>query len=465
MTKDSFFDFPTSSKSDWIDQVKKDLKGKDFDTTLVKELWDEIKIEPYYTSEELPANHKQLDFNPEPKLPGFSPRSWNTIYSIKPADDKGANKKILAALESGADALLIHLDGSEDLNQLLKGVLTEFIHIYFSPIRNSRLVYSQIWEWLESVQLKPSMLRGAVLWSPTSELFLTGEGFQESLDLAKDMIDRFSAYLEFYPLTLDIARYADAGASGIQQLGFGLGEMIEWMDAMIKKGVSVAMLFDSTAFYASVGELYFPEIAKLKAFRILLLELAANLGQNLDSSQLHFIVSTSTWSKSLIDLNTNLIRQTYEGMAAILGGGNAIWIRDVEEENSDFRKRIARNVSIILKEESYLDKVMDPSAGSYYVENLIENLKTSVLSQLKDLENEGGWLKAFESRKIHEEVRNRRKEIQQLFLDGKQVSVGSNKYLDKSSADGTFIDFEEKEFELKPSRASYLLELKTLKNS
>jgi methylmalonyl-CoA mutase len=468
MKKESFYNFPNTSKEQWIEKVQKDLKGKDFEKTLLNKVWGELNVWPYYSLEDLPTSISSFWFHEKPNLPGISPRIWNNVVSFYPVDEKKCNQEILHALQNGSDAIAVHLVGTENLNQILKGVMTEFIHIYFIPLDSPKILFNQILEWIESLQIKPSMLQGAVLWSPTSELFNSESDFSENIKLGAEMIEHFSSFREFFPMTLDIARYGDSGANGIQQLYLGLGEMIEMMDSFIKKAVSPAMLFENIAIHASVGELFFAEISKLKVFRQLLVELAGNVGQDIALESLHLIVSTSDWGKSLIDKNSNLIRQTYEAMSAVLGGGNSIWVRPLNEKYAtDLEKRVARNVSSILKEESFLDKVMDHASGSYYVESLYNDIKTKVLKKLEELEDNGGWLKNFNSRRVHEEIRVERKRIQEQVLNNESIKVGANKYEvkgDLPSAD-VFQEIEEREYELKPTRATYLLEKKNQKKS
>lgn len=462
MTIDSFYNFSKVSKEEWVEQVKRDLKGKGFDQTLVNKLWGELEIKPFYCEEDISEFPSSTRFHEPAKLPGFPPRIWNNVVSVYPTEEKKSNQEILLALENGADAIAIHLEGTENLHEILKGVMTEFIQIYFIPLESPRHLFNQINDWINSLQVQPSMLKGAILWSPTSDLVKRNSDFPESILLGAEMIERFSSFREFYPMALDIAKYADSGANGIQQSFLGLGEMIEMMDSFIKQAVSPAMVFENMIFYSSVGELFFAEIAKLKAFRTLLVDLALNMGIEINPSSLHFLVATSSWSKSLLDTNSNLIRQTYEAMSAILGGANSIWVKAILGKNaSQLEKRIARNVSSILKEESYLDKVMDPAAGSYYLENLEEEIKTQVLKKLEELENDGGWLKSFESRKIHDLVREERSKVQKQFLESEVTKVGANKFQLKSEKGNCeFEVIKEKDFELKASRATYLLENK-----
>ncbi|REG84483.1 methylmalonyl-CoA mutase family protein [Algoriphagus antarcticus] len=468
MTNQDLFSFPPTSKEDWIDQVKRDLDGKDFDDTLTSMLWEKIKIQPFYTAEDLKGPSAEFKFHPDSKIPEISPRIWNNLVSIFPKEDKSTNEEILHSLQNSADGLILHLEGTENLNQILKAVHTEFISTNFLPTGDISQFFHLIQEWIESLTLKPSMLSGAIFWNPCDELFRSGENFDLGMDQAVKAINDFKEFREFYPLTIDFSRYANAGGTGIQELTYGLGEVIEVIDKLSKKAISPSQAFENIAFHTGMGDSHFAEIAKVKALRKLIVELASNYGVQIEMDSIHIVTSTAEWSKSLMDRDTNLIRQTYEAMAGILGGGNSLWVKPVESKKaSALEKRIARNISAILKEESYLDKVMDPAAGSFYLEKLQEEIEKSVISGLQDLEEKGGWLKSFEDLTLHAKIRNSRETAQKKVLSDSSIKVGANKYLSKSKIENhlPFQPLIEEDFELLPSRATYFVELNHLSDS
>ncbi|WP_057935583.1 methylmalonyl-CoA mutase family protein [Algoriphagus resistens] len=461
MTDQDFYTFPFSSKKEWINQVKKDLKGKDFDESLTSICWDKIKIQPFYTSEDLEGTAAGYKFHPKSIIPEISPRIWTNLVSVFPEDDKSANEEILHALQNGADGIVIHLEGSENLNKVLNAVHTEFISTNILPTGDTGQFFLLIEDWIHSIHLKPNMLHGSILWNPCDELFRSGKNFDLGVDQAAKAINDFKEFTDYYPLTMDLSRYATTGGTGIQELIYGLGEVVELIDGLSKKAISPTQIFENLAFHTAVGDSHFAEIAKIKALRKLIVELAGNYGVNLNMEDIHIITSTSTWSKSLLDKNTNLIRQTYEVMAGILGGGNSLWVKPAAGKNaSSVEKRIARNIASILKEESYLDKVMDPAAGSFYLQTLQKEIEKSVIEGLQNLEENGGWLKCFENRKLHEEIRRSRETIQKQVLADSKIKVGANKYLAKGKLENhlPFVPLIEKDYQLLPSRASYFVE-------
>jgi methylmalonyl-CoA mutase len=160
-----------------------------------------------------------------------------------------------------------------------------------------------------------------------------------------------------------------------------------------------------------------------------------------------------------------MIRQTYQALSAVLAGANVLWVRPLEEEYSTAQeRRIARNVSAILKEEAYLDKVQDPVAGSYFLENLVADLLHETQKALTQLEQEGGWWNACKTGMLQDRVKTYRAKIQGEVLDKTQVKVGANAYAAPASLsyNKPLPPFEEAAHELKPTRATYLVESLTL---
>lgn len=467
MTKDDFYNFSKISKADWIAQVKKDLKGKDFESTLVSGLWTELKIQPFYTAEDKPTTTIQNSFHPASEIPGMPPRVWSNIVPIYIENESTANQEIHLALQNGADGLVLFLNGNEDLNVILKDILPQYIQLYFVPNGEKSLVFQAISNWVQSQQIQSDQLNGAILWSPFEALLSSEKETQSLFSSAAELIESWKTFPNFFPLCLNFGRYSESGGTGIQELTFGLGEMIELIDQLTQKGLPADTIFQNIAYQSAVGDLHFPEIAKLKALRSLIIDLAANYDLRLAPESIHLIGATSSWTYSILDKNTNLIRQTYQGMAGILGGCNSLWVKPSGGESATTReKRIARNVSSILREEAYLDKVSDPAAGSFYLDSLQQEISELVKQKVSELEAEGGWLNSFSEGKLQNEIRFNRLTEQKAVLANSVSKVGVNRYTPNGNPDNDFAfeEIVENEFELKPSRASYLVELQTLKS-
>lgn len=465
MTNQDFFPFSPSDKTTWRKQVEKDLKGKDFEKTLVSSVWGKIKQEPYYDSSDNGYRVTSLDFHEPVEIPALGPRHWTNVVEIFPTNSLASNKEILDHLQNGADGLVIHCQKSMDWNMILKEVLLEYIHIYLLPESEGLDCLFDFFEFIEESGLAKEKLNGAILWSPADALFGNNSDWNENLKTAKKLIEASNRYPHFQALTINFARYSNAGANGITETVLGLSELIEVVDGLQNAEIPVKEIFENLAYHSCTGRDHFPEVVKLKSLRILISALGEKFGISISPSQMHLIVSSSLWTKSLIDQNNNFIRQTYEAISAILGGCNTLWVRPMEAENaSTLSKRIARNISNILREESYLDKVMDPTAGSYYLESLMENFINECSEEIGKLEKAGGWLKAFQNREIHQRVRKEREDTQLAIYENQISKVGVNRYpaSGKLINNLPFVPIYEKEFQLLPNRESYLIEQETL---
>jgi len=173
-------------------------------------------------------------------------------------------------------------------------------------------------------------------------------------------------------------------------------------------------------------------------------------------------VQTSFWTKTLSDPDTDMVRNTTEAMAGIIGGANALYVlpHDIGGGNpSPLSKRMARNVSNILKEESYLDKVLDPVAGTFYIENLIISIFQKVKESLNNIERKGGWWPCYESGFIQKEVKALRNLKMECVSEGKRTKTGVNKYtIRKETTNQKRTVIEEEDWALLPCRESMLAE-------
>lgn len=458
MTQNIFSEFPPSDKTAWKNQAIRDLRGKDFDKSLNSLLWDKIVIEPFYSKEDVMGLPKlpQSCFEKPSALTGFSPRAWANMVSVYP---ETTNEEILSSLQNGASGLILHLTGDENLEEQLKGVIPDYISILVKPKGNPVLVLEVFLNWARKVISTESDLKGAFLWSPADLLFEENESWEAALMVFREVFEAAKDLMNFHPVTIQFSRYAEAGATDLDELVFGFGELI---DLIAHAGLEPEAVWRKVTFYSAVGESHFPEIAKLKALRFFASQLAFQYGVTLEPEDVQIFAQTSDWTKSSLDAHTNLIRQTYEAMAAVFGGVNGLLVKPFPDRNSgNLELRIARNVSSIFVHESYLDKVIDPAAGSYYLDSLVFQILEKVREGLQNLEEKGGWLAAFNSQELHEKVRESRQKQQNAVLSGQISKIGVNKYVapEMVKHDLEFSPIHEKAHELKPSRAAYLVEL------
>lgn len=472
MKNNLFDDFDPISKSQWIEQATKDLKGKDFREALVSETLDGIKIWPFYTAEDAVISKDlkvyQNKFHPAPKIPGLSPRVWSNVLFVSETDTKEGNKQILEGLMNGCDALFLQVSANTDLDTLLKNVEIAYIQLYIKPEEGvcPTDVMNNLLKWAKTKGFDKEQLNGGLLWDPLSVLLKVEGKLEEKINVAKSLIKGLSEFPDFSALTLDFSVYHEAGGTVLDELKYTFAGFIELLDKLTEMGMQSEAIFKNTMLRFSVGARYFEEISKVRTARIFYEALAQLYSVNFPTEDIKVFCQSSTWTKSGLDVYTNMLRNTTEGMAAILGGCNALWIRPHDEVTgitTAFSRRMSRNISNILKEESYLDKVVDPVAGSFFIESLTAHLLDKLKAELLIIEQQGGWYKMFSDKSMQETIKGRRNKRQVEVLNGEVVKIGANRYRqDKDVLRFTVNDeIQEADWQLFGARETELLEEKS----
>ncbi len=202
-------------------------------------------------------------------------------------------------------------------------------------------------------------------------------------------------------ISINASNFNNAGADIVQELAFGISMGSEYMAQLTDRGISADMAASKIRFSFGTGSHYFPEIAKLRAARLLWSVVINGFHpENIEKMKMDIHCVTSEWNKTIYDPYVNLLRTQTEAMSAILGGTDSLTVEpfDIVFRNPDeFSERIARNQQLILKEEAYFDKVADPAAGSYYIENLTNLISENAWKLFLEIEEKGGFLSCLKS--------------------------------------------------------------------
>jgi methylmalonyl-CoA mutase len=467
-----FEDFADHSKEIWMAQVIRDLKGKDYDKTLTTLTEDGIKIEPFYTKED----RKGLEFldyyhhrvNQPSSIPGLPPRIWSNVASFDCTDEKSTNAEILDALLNGADALMLHLGGGEDLEVLLREVNPKYIEIFLSPKQDPVKVIQLFINWIHNHNWEADAIQGGLLWEGFASALTKKMEKDTIAEIATNLMQLGEEFPGFKVFSIDADIYHDSGASLVQELAYAFTSLMDLIEVMADQGFYPQEIIQKSLIRASVGADFFLEIAKLKAARMILHRIAKLYQIDIPAEDIFILAQTSFWTKSKMDIETNMVRNTTEAMAAILGGANALFVLPhdyISGIPTSLSNRMARNVSNILKEESYLDKVLDPVAGTYYVENMIAEISQKVKTTMETIESKGGWWSCYESAYIQNQVKTTRERKWQEILDNKRAKIGVNKYLSQKGNDANLEDFpKEENWQLLPFRESMSVENKKSPN-
>lgn len=398
-----FSEFKPVSEAEWKNQVIKDLKGTEFEK-LVWQNPNGFDVQPFYHA------------CPSATQPLFTHVNWEISAEIRVASEKEANIQALKALAGGASSLIFHLDRTPDFNALLKDISIRHIELNFA-LHFVPGNFSQ--DFRSYLGYDASELNCAIAFDTISGYLETGK----EADLA-DWIE-FVKTSEGRATSVNASPYQNAGALPFFELACALAHAHEYAVALSKENTKYNFPF---RFVLAVGPDFFGEIAKLRALRKLWPLIAKEYGLNRDIN-LH--CETSLLNLAAADAYNNLLRSATEGMSAVLGGCNSLTIHpynEAFESPDDFSLRMARNQQLIFKEESYLDKVADPGAGSYYIERLTDQLAARAWEEFKNIESKGGFLACISNGYIPAAIKKQAGRLVADFKEGKLVMVGVNKF-------------------------------------
>lgn len=437
-TSDLFSEFEPTSTEEWENVLTRDLKGADYKKKLKWESIEGIEVLPFYRKEDL-ENLPHLADGVEIETPA----DWQFCEVIDRADPAEGNKAANQAVENGADSLWFttqidpdegvlggdisgtHVQNLDDLKTLLDGIDLEKTGVVFDSGAGS----------VGLLGLMKAYLRDSnggtfsCLYDPFTYMAHHGR-LPLPENKLNSIIGQMADETGFQSLAADGAFYHNCGATIIQELGIALSIGSEFLARVPEnKKEQTAKQF---WMHLSAGSLYFPEIAKFRAARLLWTRVLD--AYDLDSRiPLTIHASTSLWNKAIADPHNNMLRATTEATSAALGGANRITVHPYNvhfEKTNEFSHRIARNVSHILDEEAHLTAVENPGDGSYYIEVLTDEIAKKAWEFFQMIEKQGGFQKALEGKIIQGEVGRSRKAKEQALATRELVMTGINHYPD-----------------------------------
>jgi methylmalonyl-CoA mutase len=405
-----FNEFENVSSKEWKQKIQFDLKGADYNEALVWESLEGIKVKPFYHADEF---ENKININTEVT-------DFKILQDIFVFDVEKSNKNAKDVLNRGAESIRFTIeDNTIDfealMHELPQGKTTYYINLRFSSL-----------EFIQKIATFSKNNNAAIFLQvdPIHQLVKDGNWFQ-NLDNDFKVINELNKLQLNSNITIQASTYQNAGANMVQQLAYTLAHVNEYFNRVpnIAKPITIEV---------SVGTNYFFEIAKLRALRLLFQTLATEYNHNFDC---HIIATPSKRNKTIYDYNVNMLRTTTECMSAILGGANAISNLPYDalyHKNNEFGDRISRNQLLILKQESYFDKVNNPADGTYYIETLTSQLAEKALELFKKIESKGGLITLLIDGTIQRKINESAQKEQELFDSGKEVLLGTNKYPNKN---------------------------------
>ncbi len=409
-TTNLFTAFDPISSKQWKQQIQFELKGADYNETLVWESPEGIKVKPFYHCDE--TTSKAATVAPE--------KPFSIVQNIFVHDIQKSNARALDTLQRGAESIRFTVENDLiPIEELMQGLPLENTVYYF------HLPFLSI-DFVNKINAFASKTKARVSihLDPIGQLEKEGNWF-ENLEKDIEKIQAIASNATTPFLTISNGIYQNAGANIVQQLAYTLAHVNEYFNR-------ISAINQPITIEVAVGTNYFFEIAKLRALRILFNTLASEYNHNFDC---HIIATPTKRNKTLYDYNVNMLRTTTECMSAILGGTDAVANLPYDalyHKDNEFGDRIARNQLLILKNESYFDKVTNPADGAYYIETVTEQLAEKALELFKDIEKNGGLISQLIEGTIQRKINESAQKEQELFDSGKEVLLGTNKYPNKN---------------------------------
>lgn len=412
-----FHEFDPVSSKQWKQKIQMDLKGADYNETLLHKTNEGIHIKPFYHSEDL-----KDDIEP---IPG-QPKSWLAAQHIFLDDEKIVNKLISDRVDRGAEAIIMTADKEFNFNIVFENFEFSKIPVHFDLKFFSKDYLKNLNDFLQKNKAIAYYNIDII-----GNLARTGNWFHNLESDHKYFVDFIKNSKPESSIGVDIELYQNAGANIIQQLAYGLSHVNEYLNHLHNENISHFNQITPT-FKIACGSNYFFEIAKLRALRKLYASLAQEYGIN---EICHILAVPTKRNKTLYDYNVNMLRTTTECMSAILGGADTIYNLPYDvlfHKDNEFAERISRNQLLILKTESQFDSVSNPVDGTYYIESLTIELAEKALQLFKEIESSGGILKQLKEGTIQKKIEESAQKEQQQ-LDAKElVLVGTNTFINTS---------------------------------
>lgn len=445
MSKRLFEEFSPVSKKAWQEKLVKDLKGRPYEK-LIRLSAAGIAVAPLYAAEDLPPDSSATFPGDDDFRRGSSP----LVHAAEPwqicqAAYFESVSEIMRYLEAQGDnlkALNIHFDSAIQNASSLSAVNSARAHdgLWVEnwrdllPIANwakqsgQKILLACGKAGLDLLKsenaeiaalLPPSLNFQAFDWSDASNQSLVAAFLQKG--------NTQSAKL----FAIDLGELELNAANGIQQIAFALGMAVELVSSLENAGLTAREVFSQISFRFPIGTEFLTEIAKIRALRSLwanVLE-AYGIAVNEDFFQIHAFPAKS--SETIADPQVNILRQTTAAMSAIFAGCNMIELPAYDhlyDGPNNLSLRIARNIHLVLREESDLGKVIDPVGGAYFVEHATDALAEEAWLEFQKIEGEGGWRKALQAGRIDKELTAQLEKRTSAIKTAQKVLLGTNMY-------------------------------------
>ncbi len=389
-----FSSFNTSSAKAYKQKIQMDLKGADYNETLLTNTLEGITIQPFYHKE----THKSL------KIPLVETKI-KICQTIFINDENIVNGICKEALSKGATSIRFRANKKFDFKTVFKDLPNTVDYLVFCNFNDINF-FNELSVFSNNTKIK-------IIFDPINNFAKDGNWFESLTD------DLNSQTTKKTTIGINGSLYQNAGANIVQQIAYSLAHVNEYLNNNFT---------NDFIFTFAIGSNYFFEISKIRAFRYLIKKL---LNEYKVNNKYAIILEPTNRNKTLYDYNVNLLRTTTECMSAMLSGADYISNTPYDaiyHKANEFGTRIARNQLLVLKEESYFNKENNIAKGSYYIEQITYELADKALNLFKDIEKNSGFIAQLQHGIIQRKITESANKEQALFNNGELILLGTNKY-------------------------------------
>ena len=437
-----FAEFPPVATAQWEEAIAADLKGADYERKLVWRTGEGFNVRPYYRAENLEGLRFLASQAGEfPYVRGTHAHNrWRIHQTVTVADAAAANAEALQLLGSGVDSLGFHIAKADftaaDLDTLLHGIHLPAVDLVFCGEKMGRfadLVLEKIGkEGVAKDDAHIAFVIDPLVKGLSSKGDFCSPDGKECFARIVELIRKTEEYKHIRIVNVSGQIFGNSGSTLVEELAFALSAGHDYLVRLTEAGLTVDEAARKLRFSLSVTSNYFLEIAKLRAARMLWANIVKGYNPEKECScKMMIHAETSRWNQTVYDPYVNMLRGTTEAMSAAIGGVHSLEVTPFDrafEAPTEFAKRIARNVELLLKHESHFDQVVDPAGGSYYIENLTQSIAEEAWKLFLEIEEQGGYTAAYKAGTIVEKVKASAANKDKNIATRRQILLGANQF-------------------------------------
>lgn len=439
-SKKLFQEFVAPTTQEWLDKIQVDLKGADFQKRMVWRTNEGFNVQPFYRREDV----EKLQ-TPD-SLPGEFPfvrgnkkldNEWYVRQNITANSAAEANAKALDVLNKGVTSLGFAIPktelSEEYVDTLLNNIVCDCVELNFVTCKRCSLKLAEILvAYFDKKGYNKENIVASIDWDPIEKTVMKGKDVDFLWEYAPKLIETVKDYPNFCVISVNSVSLNNSGAYIVQELGYSLAWGAEYIQQLVDAGVEPTLAAKKIKFNMGISENYFMEIAKFRAARMLWAEIVKQYEPKCDCACKMIVnAETSSYNMTVFDAYVNMLRTQTESMSAALAGVHSIVVTPFDaayETPNEFSERIARNQQLLLKEECHFSTVVDPSAGSYYIEELTSSLAKEAWKIFLAIEEQGGFMAAAKAGVIQDDINATNEKRHLHAAQRKEFILGTNQF-------------------------------------